>query len=248
MKTFSFLLSSRILSASTALDIPEGVTRDFDINNILDDNLRDLQCEAGMGGIALPAQQWIDFLESFDGDDSDTLVDDLNEIIALGAEADFSPLIDRLRAVAQSNGVQNVLQIVRGVVLEIRSITDPAEAEADVTTFSIEDVVNKLHNVVDGIVGLPEQSSYIVIFIVIHGITDAFLTEGPIGVLQLLIEGVLAFLVGFSFDIIAINIFPNTDPKCTSDLMMCHYIQMMLTVGPGLLAGVFLALGEPAAP
>jgi hypothetical protein len=253
MKIISFLLSSLLLSASTALDVPEGVTHDFDTTGMRDDDIRDLQaftqcptrvsiCEAVTGGISIPAENMLNFLDGLDGNEENTLVDNLKDIITLAGAADFLPIA----TAAQSNSVPNVMNVIRGVIMEVRSI-DPAQADATGTATAIGNVVK----LAGGLVGIPEQSNTLDIFIMIITLIINILLaipQGPIAIIVVVFQALIAFLASFTINIAAITIFPSSDPACMSELMLCQYTKMMLTAAPALLAGVFSASAEEASP
>jgi hypothetical protein len=200
--------------------------------------------------MSLPAQEWKDSLEGFEGvlpDESNALLDDIKDIVVLAADPDFSLVVGGMRQASQMDRVQNnLMKVLHGLVIEIQSIDiDLAEGKNTDTLEAMENVVYGLASVVEQII--PGLRDFIDLGLMVFLITNIieFLTvlpQGPIAIAQWIVEEVIVYMNQFVINLMSLNMFPNTDAECMEELMLCDYTQMMLSVVPEVIGQLPLSL------
>jgi hypothetical protein len=250
MKTVAFLLTSMILSVATALDKPESLvrhpqadgTRDLLFSNGNARCERKLSsCESATSGAALPTQEWIDSLEQIDTSD---VVDDLQDIISQSAEADFSSLVAGFGEISGWARILQIIQLLRGVLFETRSIDLSGDDTTAGTLVSLSDAVNDISSVLEQAGGIDVELIIFILTALVQLIV--VLPEGPVPVALFLVQTIIAFINRLSTNLVSLALSPNMigNTECMEELMLCDYNRMMLTVVPALVAEVTLSSGE----
>jgi hypothetical protein len=245
MKTVAFLLTSMIMSVTTALDKPESMvrhaqadgTRDLLFSNANARCERKLSsCESATGGAALPIQEWTGSLAELDSD----LVNDLEDMISQSARVDFSSLVASFGEMSGWARILKIIQLVRGILAQSRSI----DRAGDDTTSALA----SLAEAVDGVSNVLEQAGGVDIDLIVFILTSLVgfiivLPQGPIPIVIFLIQTIIAFITRLSTNLVSLTLSPKTDPECMEALMLCDYNNMMLTVVPDLIDEAALASG-----
>jgi hypothetical protein len=246
MKTLAFLLTSMILSVTTALNKPESLVRHAQA-----DGTRDLlffnanarcermlsSCESATGGAALPIQQWIDSLEQLDS----ALVDDIEDMISQSDQADFSSLVAGFGNISEWAWIQQIIELIRGILAQTRSI-DLSGDDLAGALVSLAVAVNGISTVLELAGGVDLD---LIIFI-LNSLVQLIvvLPQGPVPVVTYLVQTIIAFITRLSTNVVSLALSSNTDTECMDALMLCDYNNMMLTVVPDLIAEVALPVGE----
>jgi len=111
---------------------------------------------------------------------------------------------------------------------------------------SIVDVLHAVNDLLELTVGgidNPQDFQFLAFFVeVVGGLAEAS-KKGPIDIIVFSFKMIAKFISTILVNVMKVALFPHTDPACQSDLMLCDYIRMMLSIVPTLLAVVFLAPG-----
>lgn len=253
MKTSCFtLLLYTFFVPAPALDIPEGLSVHPEANSrdleFFNGNVR---CEKRLSlcesvsqstGIQKPIQEWIDYLERFDGNLNGTLIDDYKALLRQSRGASFSPAVDSIINLARSNGVKTILKQTRKILNQIRNIDD-----YESPTFErVNETITAVFTIVDQSVGLGSKMNigFVVRSVNFMAELGLAILQGPVGIASFLFRKIFSFTSSFSLNVMALNILPNTDPRCMEKLMMCDYMKMMVDTAPAVLGGIFVEAGR----
>lgn len=236
-------LSFSLLSVSFALEHPESFLRS------VDDDERSLRafgaaqcsqklsvCEAVTGDFAIPAQKMIDFLEAYDGDASDTLIDDFSQLVTLSSQTAFAPLVEKVHTSAK---VQTILKTIRSVSSEVKSF----EKDEPAGVFAVLiDGVTQLNDALTEVTQLPDNTLEIIIFMLefTAGLLGT-ISEGPVAVLVFVLQSIIDFITTFLGGLFTVALFPRADTECQSELMLCSYTKTMMEILPSLFGTIFIA-------
>jgi len=188
-------------------------------------------CEIVTAPIAEPAQEWISFIQLAVGETSSLVTDFVNVVDALTGNL-FELVATETKAAADSSGFADLFNLVEVLVNIIQSLSGVDGTNPLLVLGLLDTILREMGD-------LSETLAPFVA--IIESITNLItsITDGPIAILQAIIEIVIAFLGAFATNLLSLTIFPSSDPACTGELMLCDYTRMAMTLIPGLFAGLF---------
>ena len=197
-------------------------------------------CEALTRDISEPAQKWIDFLERIDGDSEDTLVDDLQSIIGKSARVSFAPLVKGIRSLSRRERIGRLLGNLRSLSAQTQLLAE-SESTTEQRSANFYEVQSLLTEV-SSLVGASYEGLGVITTVVTFAAElSAVAPQGPQAIQQFMVGSFVAFFLSFEQRLMSLALFPEADPICMEELMLCDYMRMMYQMVPALFGSLFLA-------
>lgn len=216
-----------LLSSATALDRPQSFLSEdsedkrrlqlWNANSACPQRLD--ACEQVTSGNNLPLEQWSRILGDL-VDDKESYLGELREIVDNIGEFDASEIFAEPEGEAEMEGLY-------GAVEDIETV----HYNGDVAT-----VVEALEKSTEVVGGAQYWSQLSILFEVIQFIFKLYIAVqgGPFTIFVFVVQQILSWLSSFALDGLSMVIFPEANPECMSQLVVCNYNAMLLTTVPAL--------------